>query len=449
MANPEPRLRICLVEDDEIMGDSLSQLLRLEGFTVDRCRDAAAARRALEHQRYSVVVSDVRLPDGDGGAIFLDLKATGTALPPFLFMTGYGTIDRAVELIKAGAVDYVTKPFDAEALVNRVRSLAEEFGAVADAGTAAGATGGSAAMRRITDTLPRLARHAASLLITGESGVGKEHVAREFHQLTGASGEFVAVNCAAIPEALMESELFGHERGAFTGAAKAKRGYFEQAHQGTLFLDEIGEMSLAMQAKLLRVVQDRSFVRLGAEKPLQSDFRLVCATHRDLKAMVEAGAFREDLYYRIHVIELRIPPLRERAEDIRWFVRHFIEEFNQRNPAEPRRLDPRTERVLLDYGWPGNVRELKHAVERACILSTEPLLDAEAFFGDGGDRATNAPQASQSLADYLIACEKAYLVQALGQHEGHMTRTAEALGIARKTLWEKLRRLDIRVKGET
>ncbi len=447
MAKPETRLRVCLVEDDEIMGESLAQLLRLEGFSVDRCRDAAAARAALERQRYSIVVSDIRLPDGDGGEIFLDLKAAGTVLPPFLFMTGYGTIDRAVELIRAGAADYVTKPFDAEALLTRVRSLAREFGAVADNET--GAASGSAAMRRITDTLPRLARHASSLLITGESGVGKEHVAREFHQLTGAPGEFVAVNCAAIPESLMESELFGHERGAFTGAAKAKRGYFEQAHRGTLFLDEVGEMPLSMQAKLLRVVQDRCFVRLGGEKPQQSDFRLVCATHRDLKAMADAGSFREDLYYRIHVIELRIPPLRERPEDIRWFVRHFVEEFNQRNPAEPRRIDPRTERVLMEYGWPGNVRELKHAVERACILSTEPLLDAEAFFGDGGERASNAPQASQSLADYLIACEKDYLIQALEQHEGHMTRTAEALGIARKTLWEKLRRLDIRVKGET
>ncbi|MBI5108424.1 MAG: sigma-54-dependent Fis family transcriptional regulator [Rhodocyclales bacterium] len=446
MTRPEALLRVCLVEDDEIMGDSLAQLLRLEGFAVERCRTAAAARAVLERQRYCVVVSDIRLPDGDGGAVFLDLKAAGAALPPFLFMTGYGTIDRAVELIKAGAADYVTKPFDAEALVNRVRSLAQEFGAVAAPDT--GATGGSSAMRRIAETLPRLARHASSLLITGESGVGKEHVAHEFHRLAGTSGEFVAVNCAAIPESLMESELFGHERGAFTGAAKAKRGYIEQAHLGTLFLDEIGEMPLAMQAKLLRTMQDRSYVRLGGEKPLQSDFRLVCATHRDLKAMVDAGSFREDLYYRIHVIELHIPPLRERPEDIRWFVRHFVEEFNHHYPAEPRRIDPRTERVLLAYAWPGNVRELKHAVERACILSPGPLLDAEAFFGASGDISADLPQASQSLADYLIACEKDFLIQSLEQHGGHMTRTAEALGITRKTLWEKLRRLDIRVKGE-
>ncbi|MBL8485690.1 MAG: sigma-54-dependent Fis family transcriptional regulator [Rhodocyclaceae bacterium] len=447
MPTVEPCHRLCLVEDDEIMGESLLRLLRLEGFAVDWCRTAAEALEAVDAHRHSVIVSDIRLPDRDGGDLFLEMRKRHGALPPVLFMTAYGTIDRAVELLKAGAADYVTKPFDVDVLVQKVRALAENYGAIADGGDAA--LGVSPAMRRIAESLPRLARHAAALLITGESGAGKEHVARLFHQhAAGAAGEFVAVNCAAIPEPLMEAELFGYERGAFTGAVKAKRGYFAQADGGTLFLDEIGEMPLSMQAKLLRVLQDRSFVRLGAERPERSAFHLVCGTHRDLKNLVEAGSFREDLYYRIHVIHLRIPPLRERPEDIRWFVRHFLAEFNRQHPEEQRRLETRTEQALLSYGWPGNVRELKHAVERACILSTGPVLDAEAFFGDGLDDRAVVPRASESLAEYLMACERDYLTLTLERHGGHMTHAAEALGITRKTLWEKLRRLGIRARSE-
>ncbi|MDP1610434.1 MAG: sigma-54 dependent transcriptional regulator [Sulfuritalea sp.] len=448
MSKTESSLRLCLIEDDEIMGESLCQLFRLEGFAVDWCRTAAAGAEAVRAHRYSAVVSDIRLPDRNGGELFLELKQTQPGLPPFLFMTAFGTIDRAVELLKAGAADYITKPFDVDVLMHKVRGLAASYGAVSDAGDET--LGVSPVMKRIADSIPRLAKHAAALLITGESGVGKEHVAKLFHHhAIGAAGEFVAVNCASIPESLMEAELFGYERGAFTGAVKAKRGYFEQAHQGTLFLDEIGEMPLSMQAKMLRVLQDHRLTRLGGEKSITADFRLVCATHRDLRVMVEAGQFREDLYYRIHVIHLRIPPLRERPDDIRWFVRHFVEEFNHAHAAEQRRLDPRTEQALLNYPWPGNVRELKHAVERACILSGGPLLGAEAFFGGNldGEVTTQVP-ASESLNEYLMACERDYLSVILERHGGHMTHAAEALGITRKTLWEKLRRLGIKAKGE-
>lgn len=439
--------RLCLVEDDEIMGESLQQLFRLEGFETLWCHTAAEAVEAITGHRFAVVVSDIRLPDQDGGDLFLALKEKFPGLPPFLFMTGYGTIDRAVELLKAGAADYITKPFDVDVLVQKVRGLAESYGVDAEAD--GNTLGISPAMRRIAESLPRLARHTEALLITGESGSGKEHVARLFHRLArGNEGEFVAVNCASIPETLMEAELFGHERGAFTGAVKAKRGVFEQANGGTLFLDEIGEMPLSMQAKLLRVIQDRHFVRVGGEKPQKSDFRLVCATHRDLKTMTVAGQFREDLYYRIHVIQLRIPPLRERLEDIRWFVRHFVEEFNRCHPDEKRRIDPRTEQALTNYPWPGNVRELKHAVERACILSTGPLLDVEAFFGDNFDQSHESTTVSQSLGDYLMACERDYLLMTLERHGNHMTHAAEALGITRKTLWEKMRRLGIHAKGD-
>jgi DNA-binding NtrC family response regulator len=449
MSNPPENLpRLCLVEDDEIMGESLVQLFRLEGFDVTWCRTGAEATKAIESRRFAVVVSDIRLPDRDGGELFLELKERHPMLPPFLFMTAYGTIDRAVDLLKAGGADYVTKPFDVDVLVQKVRGLADGYGSVD--GNADDSLGISGAMRRIAESLPRLARHAAALLITGESGVGKEHVAQLFHHHARVGdSRFVAVNCASIPESLMEAELFGYERGAFTGAVKAKRGYFELAHEGTLFLDEIGEMPLSMQAKLLRILQERKFVRLGGEIPMSTNFRLICATHRDLKAMVEAGQFREDLYYRIHVINLHIPPLRERLDDIRWFVRHFVEEFNRQHPEEARRLDPRTEQALMNYAWPGNVRELQHAVERACILSSGPLLGAEAFFGGSldGEIATEKRE-SESLSEYLMGCERDYLTLILERHGGHMTHAAEALGITRKTLWEKLRRLGIKAKGE-
>jgi DNA-binding NtrC family response regulator len=381
--------------------------------------------------------------------VFLHLRdecGAAERLPPFVFITGYGTIDRAVELMKAGAADYVTKPFDLDRLVERMQGLcarpAEPCGAQ-DLGV-------SAAMQRIAAAMPRLAAQAETLLISGESGVGKEYVARLFHRhrcgLAGAgrAPPFVAVNCAALPETLMEAELFGHERGAFTGAARAKRGLFEQADGGVLFLDEIGDMPLAMQAKLLRVLQDRSIVRLGGQGGIQVDFRLICATHRDLKTMVAGGAFREDLYYRIDVIHLRIAPLRERREDIAHHLLEFVRDFNRRHPGESRRLDVRTESLLLRYSWPGNVRELKNAVERACILSRTPLLSPESFFGDAlHEEPAAAPALSHSLAEYLSAVEREFIQGALHDHEGQIGRTAEALGISRKNLWERMRRLGL------
>lgn len=450
MAKPQEAMpRLCLIEDDEIMGESLAERFRLEGFDVDWCRSGAQASESLAKHRYAVVVSDIRLPDCSGGDLFLALGARMPMLPPFLFMTGFGNIDRAVELLKAGAADYVTKPFDPDALVAKVRALAQDYGGAGGGELDADTLGVSPAMRRIAESLPRLARHASALLITGESGVGKEHVAQFFHHhACPPDAPFVAVNCAAIPESLLEAELFGYEKGAFTGAAKAKRGYFEQAQGGTLLLDEIGEMPLHMQVKLLRVLQERKLRRLGSEAPMDVDFRLVCATHQDLKAMVDAGTFREDLYYRVHVIHLRIPPLRERPEDIRWFVRHFVEAFNRSHPEQRRRLDPRTEQALMSYSWPGNVRELKHSVERACILSPGPLLGAEAFFGEGLEAGQSDEALSPSLAEYLMACERDYLQMSLERHHGHMTHTAEALGITRKTLWEKMRRLGLQARDE-
>ena len=438
-------LPLCLIEDDEIMGESLLDRFQLEGFEVEWLRTQALGRAALAKKRYGVVVSDIRLPDGDGGELFLELKVSTAPPPPFLFITGDGTIDRAVALLKAGAADYVTKPFDLDRLVEKVREIILPT-LETDYPAATGVLGASAAMQRIEQSLPRLARHASALLITGESGTGKEHVAQLFHEFARdeAGCPFVAVNCAAMPEGLMEAELFGYEKGAFTGAARMKKGLLEQADCGTLFLDEIGEMSLPMQSKLLRTIQNRRITRIGGETSIAVGFRLVCATHRDLKSMVAQGSFREDLFYRINVIHIKVPPLRERPQDILHFLRRFLDDFQRLHGDERRVLDGRTERVLLEYPWPGNLRELKNCVERACIMTSDRVLGAEAFFEEGLVQLP-AELCGATLSMHMAHVERDYLLRALVRSENHMGNAAKELGISRKNLWEKMRKLGMHI----
>ncbi len=302
--------RICLIEDDEIMGEALVDRFALEGLQCDWFRQGRPALETLARKRYDAVVSDIQLPDVNGEALFEEAR-TGGELPPWIFITGYGAIDGAVRMLKLGAEDYLTKPLDIRALLDKLRAVCAR-GRPAVAGEPT--LGVSSAMRAIEAMLPKIANSTGTVLITGESGVGKEEVARALHRARDHEGArpFVAVNCGALTETLLEAELFGHVKGSFTGAARDRKGVFEQAHGGTLFLDEIGDMSPAMQVKLLRAIQERRIVRVGGDTPIPVDIRLVCATHRDLKKMVEAGEFREDLYYRIHVIHLHIPSLRER-----------------------------------------------------------------------------------------------------------------------------------------
>ena len=434
---------VCLVEDDPIMGESLCDRFELEGFRHDWHRTAESALVRIGNRPYAVVVSDIRLPDLGGDAMFARLLERRVPLPPFVFITGFGSVDRAVQLLKMGAADYVTKPFDIEQMVEKVRALAwQQRRPGSGEGTSLGV---SQAMRRIEELLPRIAKRAATLLITGESGVGKERVALEFDRLARDSEKcpFVAVNCGAITESLFEAELFGHEKGAFTGATRSKKGLFEQAHCGTLFLDEIGEMPLAMQVKLLRAVQERRIVRVGGESPVAVDLRLICATNRDLKKQVEEGRFREDLYYRVNVIQLRIPALRERKEDILWLARKLLDEISLQHGGARRALSPRAEQALLEYPWPGNVRELRHCIERACIVSPGDVLEPADFFED--DSVVPSGQStSGDLASHLQACERSYIVRALTDHGWQILHTAENLGISRKSLWEKMKKLEIR-----
>lgn len=441
-------LPLCLIEDDEIMGESLQDRFQLEGFEVEWLRTLASGKAALGRKRFGAVVSDIRLPDGDGGDLFLELRQQTPKAPPFVFITGDGTIDRAVTLLKAGACDYVTKPFDLDRLVEKVREVIEPATEIADPAPT-GVLGQSAAMQRIEQSLPRLARHASAFLITGESGTGKEHVAKLFHEFArdGKDCPFVAVNCAAMPEGLMEAELFGYEKGAFTGAVRMKKGLLEQASCGTLFLDEIGEMPLAMQAKLLRAIQDRRITRVGSEVSIPVGFRLVCATHRDLKGMVAQGSFREDLFYRINVIHVKVPALRERPQDILYFVRCFLDDFQRLHGGERRVLDGHAERVLLEYPWPGNLRELKNAVERACIMALDRVLGADSFF-DEGSLPLPADASETTLAGYMARVEREYLMRALARCGNQMGHTALELGISRKNLWEKMRKLGMRNESE-
>lgn len=437
--------RICLIEDDAIMGEALVERLDLEGYECDWFQLGRAALPGLLHKGYQLAISDIRLPDVSGEELFAELKQSGQALPPFLFITGHGAIDQAVRLLKLGAEDYLTKPLDVPLLLDKVRQLAARSG-----GTGAGLVpqlGISSAMRRIEAMLPRLASHARTILITGESGVGKEVVARALHAQADPEGRtpFVAVNCGAVSDSLMEAELFGHAKGAFTGAIKEHKGCFEQAHGGTLFLDEIGDMSLGMQVKLLRAIQERSIVRVGGERPIPVDIRLVCATHRDLKKMVEEDRFREDLYYRIHVVQIDVPPLRERREDILWLTDRFLAD-SATGGKRCCSLDPSAEAALLAAEWPGNVRELRHCLERACILDGSPVLSALALCGRGEAASGGS---SRSLADHVAASERRHIVEALAANAGRIAETAQQLGISRKNLWEKMKKHDIRSPSGT
>jgi DNA-binding NtrC family response regulator len=433
--------RIALIEDDPIIGEALSERLDFEGFACDWYRDGKSARRGLGQRRYSVVVSDINLPDISGEQLFSDLLGNGQSLAPFIFITGYGAIDQAVRLLKLGAHDYVTKPFHVGELVAKIRSLCERQQPAANTDAQLGISTG---MRHIEGLLPRLAASRSAVLISGESGAGKEQVARALHRAGDPDGKtpFVAVNCGAIPENLIESELFGHDKGAFTGADRERRGVFEQADSGSLFLDEIGEMPPSMQVKLLRAIQDRAVVRVGGATPRKVDIRLVCATHHDLKAMVEQGSFREDLYYRIHVIHLEVPPLRERQEDILWLAARFLDERAARGEAR-RTLTADAERALTRYPWPGNVRELQHCLERACVLSLSPVLNVESLFGANGSSPLEADALRQPLSDHLQDCERAYIRKALAECDGRIADTAALLGISRKNLWEKMRKLEM------
>jgi DNA-binding NtrC family response regulator len=436
---------LCLVEDDPVMGESLTDRFSLEGIACDWHRDVGSALRAIESKNYAVIISDIRLPDSTGEDLFKALLDRHTLPPPTLFITGYGSIDQAVRLLKLGARDYITKPFDLNHMLDRLRTLCPTlFGSNTET-CAEPVLGVSPSMRRIEEMIQRVANHRASVLITGESGVGKEHAALYLHHCGDPSGKkpFVPINCAAVNDNLLEAELFGHEKGAFTGALRTHRGVFERAHGGTLFLDEIGEMGPAMQVKLLRCIQERVVQRVGGEQTVAADVRLVCATNHDLREMVEANRFREDLFYRINVIHVDIPPLRERQDDILWFAHRFAEEY-ARESGVRRYLLPVTEQYLLSQPWLGNLRELQHTIERACILADQEMLGLPELLGALENAHGFETHAEEDLKSYMEQCECRLLRQTLDAHQWRIAETAASLGISRKSLWERIKKFKLR-----
>lgn len=439
--SPEPQpTDIAILEDDPVMGASLLQRLELEGYRATWWRSGAEALQALRRQPARLMVCDLRLPDLDGEQVFRTATREGIA-PPTLFITAYAEIDHAVRLMRAGAGDYLAKPFAMRDFLERVDSLLQRGGT--EGRGEAGALGASPAMRQLETLLRRVADIDSTLLLHGETGVGKEVAARFLHAVSNrAAAPFMAVNCAAIPADLLESELFGHERGAFTGAQARHLGYAERAGQGVLFLDEVAELSPALQAKLLRLLQERRFTRVGGETALPCKARLLCASNADLESRVREGRFRADLLYRINVIPLTIPPLRERPEDVTLLLHRFTEEFARELQRPVTGISSLAEEAALAHDWPGNVRELRNRIERAVALALQPLLGpADLFPEQGGAASTDAAMAS--LAEVREAAEARQIRRALQSTGGQMSKAAEALGISRTTLWEKMRRLGL------
>jgi two-component system response regulator FlrC len=437
--SPSPT-RIMIVEDDGALREALTDTLTVAGYDVIAVADGVTALELFERQAVTLVVTDVAMQPLDGQALLAEIKRRRAEVPVIL-MTAYGTIAQAVTAMQRGAADYLVKPFEAQALIDVVTRYAVHVGA-ADEGLVAEdpRTRGLAALAR------RVAASDVTVLLTGESGTGKEVFARYIHRhSTRAARPFVAINCAAIPEQMLEAVLFGHEKGAFTGAQNAHAGKFEQAQGGTLLLDEISEMPQTLQAKLLRVLQEREVERLGSTRTIALDVRVLATTNRDLRAAVTAGRFREDLFYRLNVMPLALPALRERPGDILALARRALTRFT-RAQGRALTLDPEAERALLAYGWPGNARELDNVVQRAGILAGGSTIEVSDLRFETEDSAalpvpTSATATAPALQSDLRERERELIVDALRATGGNRKLAAERLGISPRTLRYKLAQL--------
>ncbi len=445
------QMRILLVEDEPLIGMTLRDDLEAAGYEVTHVADGKQAIDLVKQRSFDVVITDVRLPSADGMQV---LHATKTARPAteVLVMTAFATIDHAVEAMRMGADDYIQKPFLNEHVLERLRRIAkfrallhenqqlkEQLQTSLGQGLP-GVIGNSRVMQDVVKTVRTVAPTDASVLIEGESGTGKERIARAIHTLSNRKDKpFVALSCGALPDTLLESELFGHEKGAFTDAQKLRRGRFEVADGGTIFLDDIDDMPLSVQVKLLRVLQEREFERVGGESLVHVDLRVVAATKVPLLEHVRAGKFREDLYYRLNVVPLRLPPLRDREGDLPLLVQFFVEKI-----GGGRSYTVKTDvlEAMSDYSWPGNVRELENRCAQAIAMSGgATVLKKEHLLPVDKSRraALEPPTALRSLREVLVEAERAHLEHVLRGVGGHRTKAASVLGISRKVLWEKLR----------
>ncbi len=441
-------VRILLAEDDEIMRISISDRLKKYGWQVDEVEDGNRAMALYEKNHYHLIISDIRMP-GMGGLTLLQNVRTD-----IIIMTAYGSVDDAITCLRQGATDYILKPFDIDDLIIRVTRLLDQQSIKARCEALEASCkslhdrtlfGKSAAMQRVYDLIKQVAPTTSTILITGESGTGKELAARAIHKASPRHDKpFISINCPAIPDGLMESELFGHERGAFTGADQRRKGKFELADGGTLLLDELGDLPGPLQAKLLRVLQEGQIERVGGSKSIRIDVRIISCTAKDLTAEVEAGRFRRDLLYRLRVIPLKMPPLREHREDIAGLCQVLLQEFNDQH-GRSLAIGEEAVHYLEGYDFPGNVRELRNIMERASVLCRGTEITPEDLPHEITRIAAGqaAQTTSLSLCDNMAIAEKGFIQQALLASGGNRTEAARLLGISRKNLWEKMRQLHL------
>jgi DNA-binding NtrC family response regulator len=443
MAN---KISLLIVDDEESVRDSLYNWFIEDGYQVDCAADAKEALTMLESRNFDIILADIKMPGMDGLEMHRRIKSLNKDAI-VIVMTAFASVETAVQALKDGAYDYVTKPFDPDDLSHLIRNAARQISLQAENEALKNKVvsldniediiGNSKAMIKVLKEVESVAQSNSSVIITGESGTGKELIARAIH--SNSSRKFfpmVSVHCGALSEDLLESELFGHEKGAFTGAMYNRKGRFEMANGGTIFLDEIGTISPKMQIELLRVLETKAFVRVGGNKEIKSDFRVICATNKDLKKMVENGSFREDLFYRLNVVNISIPPLRERTEDVPLLVDHFIKKYCISMSRDMISIDPAALQRLEEYDYPGNVRELENMIERAIVI------------GNGKEiRLKDLPLEKDIISDSsdsLHDLEKKYILQTLNKYNWNISRTARSLKVDRVTLYNKIRKYGLK-----
>jgi len=462
------KAHILIIDDDANTLASLARAFRLAGHDATVCDNAARALELAKAERFDLILSDVVMPGRDGIALLEDFKAIGLA-SPVVMMSGQASIEMAVKATRLGASDFLEKPISSEKLLLtvenalRVRHLEDENRDLKRRLGRHHIVWASAGMQEVMAQVEHVAASETRVCIRGETGTGKELIARTLHEKSPRrNGPFISLNCAAVPSELMETELFGHEKGSFTGAASRHTGKFEQAHHGTLFLDEIGDMPMTMQAKLLRVLEEGEIERVGGDKPFSVDVRVVVATHRNLEEQVQSGTFREDLYHRVFVFPIVLPPLRERRQDVRVLAEHFVRQLEEQNNWKLRKLSPDAIAELERYAWPGNVRELRNVVERVLLLAPGDVVEAgtarralPAAAGaagvaggvGGGTASARIALETGTLAQRVEAFERETLLAELKLHHHHMTNTAKALGLERSHLYKKCQQLGIDLRA--
>ncbi|MCI0447758.1 sigma-54 dependent transcriptional regulator [bacterium] len=457
------KAQLLVVDDEPASRYGIKKALTPFKLSIQEASEGKQALEMISQLNPDLVILDINLPGMDGLAVLAETTQLNHS-PLVIVITAYGSEKVAVEAMKRGAYDYIAKPFEIEDLrltvaraLEKLQLKEENLQLRTELEKRSGIgriLGQSAAMQKVFDLIEKVSQSDITVLIQGESGTGKELVAREIHHRSSRFGKsFITMNCAALPENLIESELFGHEKGAFTGAVKQRKGKFEMAHEGTIFLDEIGDMSLNTQSKVLRVLQEKKFERLGGNETLEVDARIISATHKDLLAEMEKGNFRQDLYYRLKVIDITIPPLRERREDIPILVEHYIKEFSERHNKAVQGIDPDALKQIMEFHWPGNVRQLVNILERAVVLASKPILKTEDLpedliirsgFSEGFlDELMHLPfkEAKERITTHFM---KEYLTRKLHNNQGNISHTAAELGIHRQSLQMMLRRLGIK-----